>query len=140
MKSLIAAAILSTLNITAFSPAYAEIAVIVHPSNSNVISTGEIERIFLGKVSNFSDGSSAIPLNLGEENAMRDEFNTKVLKRDGSQLKAYWSKMIFTGKGQPPKEFADDAAVKAAVASNPNAISYIKSSSVDGSVKVIASF
>lgn len=140
MKSLIAAAILSTVNITAFSPAYAEIAVIVHPSNSNVISTSEIERIFLGKVSNFSDGSSAIPLNLGEENATRDEFNTKVLKRGGSQLKAYWSKMIFTGKGQPPKELADDAAAKAAVASNPNAISYIKSSSVDGGVKVIASF
>jgi ABC-type phosphate transport system substrate-binding protein len=61
MKRLIAATILLVLGITGTSPADAQIAVIVNKANPNDISAGEIERIFLGKVSSFSDGSRAIP-------------------------------------------------------------------------------
>lgn len=140
MKCLVAATILFILQIAASSSAYAQIVVIVNSANPNDISTGDIESIFLGKVSNFSDGSRAIPLNQDDGKSARDEFNNKVLNRNAAQVKAYWSKMIFTGKGQPPKEVGDDAATKAAVAKNPNAISYIRSSSVDGSVRVVARF
>jgi ABC-type phosphate transport system substrate-binding protein len=140
MKCLVAATILFILQITVTSTAYAQIAVIVNPANPNDISTGEIERIFLGKVSNFADGSRAIPLNLAEANPARDEFNNKVLNRDAAQVKAHWSKMVFAGKGKLPTELGDDAAVKAEVARNPNAISYIQSSSIDGSVRVVARY
>lgn len=61
MTRLIAATILLVLGITGTSPADAQIAVIANGANPNDISAGEIERIFLGKVSNFSDGSRAIP-------------------------------------------------------------------------------
>jgi ABC-type phosphate transport system substrate-binding protein len=61
MTRLIAATILLVLGITGTSPADTQIAVIVNKANPNDISAGEIERIFLGKVSNFSDGSRAIP-------------------------------------------------------------------------------
>ena len=44
---------------------------------------------------------------------------------------------MFSGKGQPPREVGDDAAVKAWVASNPEAIGYIDGKFVDGSVKVL---
>ena len=118
----------------------AEISVIVNPANANAVSADELSRLFLGRSSNFADGSKAIPLNLAEGQASRDEFDSKVLNRSSAQLKAYWSKLVFTGKGTPPKELADDAAVKAAVAANASTIGYISSASVDGSVKVVASF
>ena len=38
-----------------------------------------------------------------------------------------------------PKEVADSAAVKAAVAANPKAIGYIDKSAVDATVKVVYS-
>lgn len=118
----------------------ADIAVVVNPANANTVSADDLNRLFLGRTSNFADGSKATPLNLAEGVAARDEFDTKVLKRSSAQLKAYWSKLVFTGKGTPPKELTDDAAVKAAVAADATAIGYISSSSVDGSVKVVASF
>ena len=117
-----------------------DIAVIVNPANANVVSADDLNRLFLGRASSFADGSKATPLNLSEGQVARDEFDSKVLNRSSAQLKAYWSKLVFTGKGTPPKEMADDAAVKAAVAADPNAIGYISSGSVDGTVKVVTTF
>ena len=120
--------------------AFAEIAVVVNPANANAVSADDLNRLFLGRASSFADGSKATPLNLAEGQAARDEFDSKVLSRSSAQLKAYWSKLVFTGKGTPPKELADDAAVKAAVAGDASAIGYISSANVDGSVKVVATF
>ncbi|HEY0923991.1 phosphate ABC transporter substrate-binding protein [Rheinheimera pacifica] len=120
--------------------AIADIAVVVNPANANAVSADDLNRLFLGRASSFADGSKATPLNMAEGTAARDEFDSKVLNRSAAQLKAYWSKLVFTGKGTPPKELADDAAVKAAVAADSSAIGYISSASVDSSVKVVASF
>ncbi|MBU2113546.1 MAG: phosphate ABC transporter substrate-binding protein [Gammaproteobacteria bacterium] len=120
--------------------AQAEISVIVNPANANAVVADDLNRLFLGRSSSFADGSKATPLNLAEGQASRDEFDSKVLSRSSAQLKAYWSKLVFTGKGTPPKELTDDAAVKAAVAADASAIGYISSGSVDGSVKVVATF
>ena len=60
-----------------------------------------------------------------------------MIQKSEDELKGYWSKLMFSGKGQPPREVGDDAAVKAWVASNPDAIGYIDGKFVDGSVKVL---
>lgn len=120
--------------------AQADIAVVVNPANANAVSADDLNRLFLGRSASFADGSKATPLNLAEGQAARAEFDSKVLNRSAAQLKAYWSKLVFTGKGTPPKELADDSAVKVAVAADSSAIGYIDSSSVDSSVKVVATF
>jgi len=122
------------------SSAMAEVAVIVHPSNSATVDQAEITRLFTGRGTTFSSGSKATPLNLAESVAARGEFDSKVLSKSSSQMKAYWSKLVFTGKGTPPKELNSDAEMKAAVAADANAIGYIDAAAVDGSVKVLAKF
>ena len=118
----------------------AEIAVIVHPSNSDAIDADVVKRLFLGKQSSFASGAQAACFDQTEGSAVVTEFNKKVLDRSASQLKAYWAKLVFTGKGTPPKALPDDAAVIAAVASSPNGIGYVNTSSVNDSVKVIHTF
>ena len=118
--------------------ALAETVVVVHPSNSTEIDTKQIQRIFLGKEKKFSDGSETSPVNQVSDSSVRSNFDTSVLGRSSSQVSAYWSKLVFTGKGVPPKEVENDAAVIALVAKNPSAIGYVNSTSVDDSVKVIS--
>lgn len=121
--------------------AQAEVAVIVSASNGNgSLDKDTIERIFLGKTASFPDGSQAIPVDQNEGNAAREAFNDKVLGKSSSQLKAYWSRLIFTGKGTPPKESGSDADVVSLVAKNPNLIGYVDAAAVDGSVKVVYKF
>ncbi len=116
--------------------AFAGIAVIVNPGVSDSPSKSDIAKLFLGKKKKFGGGKAA-PLNQPESSDITALFNDQVIGKSNSQLKSYWSKLIFTGKGTPPKEMASDDAVKAEVASNPSAIGYIDEASVDDTVKVI---
>jgi ABC-type phosphate transport system substrate-binding protein len=120
--------------------AQAEIAVVVHPSNASALDSSAISRIFLGKLKSFDGGGQAVPINQESSMAATDEFNSKVLNKSGSQLKSYWSKLVFTGKGTPPKVVANDAEVISLISANPNLIGYIDASAVTGNVKVIAKF
>lgn len=116
----------------------ADIVVVVHPTNSiDAISKEDSAKIFLGKLKSFTNGESAIPLDQQEGVKERDSFYAKVAKKSNSQLKSYWSRLIFTGKGQPPRAVSNGDEVKEAIAANPNMISYMNGSEVDSSVKVV---
>ncbi len=120
--------------------AFAEVAVIVHPSNSAALDKGAIEKIFLSKSKSFPSGGNAVPINQADGAGPRSEFDSKVLGKSAAQLKAYWSKLVFTGKGNPPKDVASDADVKNLIANNPAMIGYIDAGAADGSVKVVQTF
>ncbi|MGB3666881.1 MAG: phosphate ABC transporter substrate-binding protein [Bermanella sp.] len=96
----------------------------------------DVVKAFLGKKKDLG-GVSVIPVDQGEGNPARNDFYANVVKKSEAQLKSYWSRLIFTGKGQAPQVVGGDAEVKNMVATNPNIIGYIDESAVDGSVKVI---
>ncbi|WP_233080441.1 phosphate ABC transporter substrate-binding protein [Rheinheimera soli] len=116
--------------------AFANVAVIVHPSNAATLSQDDINKLFTGRAKSFTDGKAAEPVNLAEGVAIRADFDQKALGRSSSQMKAYWSKLVFTGKGTPPKEMASEQEVLDAVAKNPAAIGYVSAAAVTGGVKV----
>jgi len=132
--------LLSILALLFSSSSLAGVSVIVNSANGAAIDEGDISRIFLGKVKKFSTGDKITIVNLKYKQATRNEFEKKVLNKSASQVKAYWSKLMFSGKGKPPKELASDKDILAFVAENPGAIGYVADGSVDDSVKVIKSF
>ena len=129
--------LLKTLLLSCFFSVFADVAVIVHPSNSNTIDESFIKKAFTGKVKSFDNGESVIAINQESDTKSVEEFNEKLLNKSASQLKAYWSKQIFTGKGTPPKEVSNDNEVIKLVSTNPNLIGYIDASTVNDSVKVV---
>lgn len=131
--------LLAVASLVASPWALAETAIVVNPANQDAISLEVAERIFTGKTKTFPSGSTATPFNQPEASPLREAFETHVLKKNASQMKAYWSKLIFTGKGNPPAEL-DAAVVKAKVASDASAIGYIDASEVDASVREVARF
>jgi len=133
MKQLIKASIATA--ILAFGvPAMAEVVVVVNPKVAEASMTKEqVAQFFLGK------SSAMTPVDQPDSAPVRAEFYKKVTDKDASQVKALWSKLVFTGKATMPKEAGDSAAVKKAVAADPKAIGYVEKSAVDASVKVIYS-
>lgn len=115
----------------------AAIAVVVHPSNQTSMTQEDLARLYTGKLSAFTDGSSAVPVNLADSVPLRSEFDQKALGRSSSQVKAFWSKLVFTGKGTPPKEVSSDSEVLTLVANNPNIIGYVSAEAVSDKVKVL---
>ncbi len=132
----LAALAVALLN-TPLAEAQADVAVIVNPANKvSKMSANDIKRIYLGKAKTFPQGSSAVAVDLKDSSA-KNLFYKKVVKKSPTQLKAYWSKLIFTGKGTPPTVKNRDEDVIKWVAENREAIAYVDASSVNSSVKVI---
>jgi ABC-type phosphate transport system substrate-binding protein len=113
------------------------VAVVASSSNVKQLSAAQIADIFLGKTSRFPDGSAAIPVDQAESSAERAEFYTRYAGKSAVEMKMHWSKLIFTGRGQPPRELQDPATVKALLANNPAAISYLDRSEVDATLTVL---
>lgn len=139
MNKILKVVLVSTALLTSVS-SYAGQVVIVNPANAAALDKSVISRIFLGKLKKFPDGSSVVPVNQKSGSVDKSTFDEKALGKSSSQIKAYWSKLMFSGKGKPPKEFSSDGDVKSFVAKEANAIGYIDEASVDDTVKVVFKF
>jgi len=113
------------------------VAVVSSKSPISTLSKNQVADIFLGKAARFPDGSQAVPIDQAEASVIREEFYTKFTGKSPTQMKAHWSKIIFTGRGKPPKAVSNSIEAKKLIAANPQAIGYIERNSVDGSVKVL---
>lgn len=133
MKSILSILLCSMVSLQAV----AGISVVVHPSNNAQITSDDITQLYMGKTKSFPDGSSAVPIGQEENSTVTKDFNEKVMNRTSQQIKAYWSKQVFSGKGTPPRVVSNDDEVLSLISTNPNLIGYIDSSKVDDSVKVI---
>jgi ABC-type phosphate transport system substrate-binding protein len=128
------------LALTLSSLAHADVVIIVNQGNNNTLDKASISQLFLGKSSSFSNGSEAIPITQEAGGATTKEFNRKALKKSENQLRAYWSKLIFTGKGTPPKAVKSDDEVIELVSKNPNLIGYVSTAADVSGVKVVEKF
>lgn len=117
--------------------AFADVVVVVHPDNAATFTEKSVQRIFLGKVTEFSTGDVPTVLNQTPGESIRTEFDQNVLKRKTAQVSASWAKLVFTGRGVMPQEIGSDAEVIELIKQNKNAIGYIDSSSVNDDVKVV---
>ena len=139
MKNTHRALILNTILLLSIATAHSEPIAVIVSANSPVskLDKEQVANLFLGKSSSFPDGSAAMPIEQTDNTAAHEEFHKQVTEKSASQLKSYWSKMIFSGKGTAPKEVSSNAALLKLLASNPAMISYIDKSAVDKTVKVI---
>ncbi|MCX7220384.1 MAG: hypothetical protein NTY70_16090 [Burkholderiales bacterium] len=133
MKNALFPTVIATVLSMITLPALAELVIVVNPQNQATrMTSAQASQFFLGGSVMFT------PLEQADGSAIRGEFYKKVLEKEPSQVQAIWAKIVFTGKGKPPKEYKSSAEVKKAISENVNAIGYIEKSAVDDSVKVIA--
>jgi ABC-type phosphate transport system substrate-binding protein len=114
-----------------------EVAVVSAKSTVTTLSRSQVADIFFGKTTRFPDGSQAVPIDQSEGTLARDDFYVWIAGKSAAQMKAYWSKIIFTGRGQPPKAVANSSETKRVIVANPNTIGYIESKLVDDTLRVV---
>ncbi len=116
----------------------ADLVVIVSAKSAvTALRADQVAAIFLGQAARFPDGVEAVPLDQRLGSPLRDEFYARVANKSPALLKAHWSKLVFTGRGQPPAEIPDSAAVRRRVADDPDAIGYIEHGALDASVRAV---
>jgi TonB family protein len=115
-----------------------EIKVIANSSvKTDVISKGEIERIFLEEKSSFDDGSHAQPV-LEKDGSVHEAFLREYMGRTDDDLQSFYRALVFAGRGSLPKQLNSDAEVVAYVARTRGAIGYVNSGTDTAGVKTLA--
>ena len=115
-----------------------DIVVVVHPSNNiNTMTQDEIRRIYLGKNKLFKNGSSVEPIDAKKRSPRRLKFYKKIVEKSPAQISSYWSRLIFTGKGAPPRVIDSDDEILDWVGNHENSIAYINKELVTNDVKVV---
>jgi ABC-type phosphate transport system substrate-binding protein len=114
------------------------VAVVSAKSALKSLSKRQIADIFLGRQIRYPDGQVAVPVDQAVGATSRDEFYASFAALSPEQLKAHWAKIVFTGRGKPPKAVASAAEVKKLIGADPLTIGYLDRSAVDDSVKVLA--
>lgn len=111
--------------------------VIAHPDcGTDSVSADFIQNVYIGKTAKWGNGAKAEPGTL-KGGEIHELFLKDLVSKSVSQFSTFWKKIVFTGKGKPPKELADEAAMVEFVKSTPGAIGYVSASAAVEGVKVL---
>ncbi|MGR8929072.1 MAG: hypothetical protein ACU836_00425 [Gammaproteobacteria bacterium] len=110
--------------------------VVVTHSNSTLttLSQDEVTALFLGKYKSSHD-VLVKPFD-NTDSHLRERFYLAIADMSAMRVKAYWSRIVFSGQGRPPKEIspADAATV---LANETNALTYLREDQVTDDMKIL---
>lgn len=93
--------------------------------------------LYLGRTTRFPNGEAAEPIDLAPGSAAREAFYEGYLGRSQAEIKAHWSKIIFTGRGRPPLDVDSGAEMKRLIADDRQKIGYLERRLVDSTVRIV---
>jgi hypothetical protein len=137
MSKLLHQAIFITTLLTGSMKVTAEPVLIGHPEINVNPDLTAVKRLYLGKDKSLGGKEALSPIDVDENSRVRPIFLEKVVDKTETELRQYWSRLVFTGKGIPPRSVGGDEAVRQWVATNKNSVGIIDSALVDQSVKVL---
>lgn len=121
-------------------PALASAGVVVIVAASakvEALKPDQVSQVYLGRLTTLPDGTRLVPVDLAEGSDVRGTFLDQVLGKTDQQYRGYWTRQVFTGKGQPPRVVETEAEVVRLVATGGGFVGYVDSRSVTSQVKVL---
>ena len=124
------------LAVLAASPARAGHLVVITHSDSAIqtLSREQVSRIFLGRLKLLPTGERVTVV---EVESLRERFYQKLLSRNLAEVNAYWARLQFSGRTQPPLRMASDEEALAAVLAGRNVVGYVDADVLDPRAKVL---
>ena len=116
-------AMLTTADARAAEPAFN---VIVHRDNPIAsITRAELSAIYMKRTRSWAGGREIVPVDQPAASPVRERFSRAVHGKNAAYVTRYWQRLIFSGRGIPPRQLQNDAAVLELVRKSRNAIGYI---------------
>jgi len=124
------------VTVLAVSSARAGHLVVVTHSESviHTLSREQVSRIFLGRLKLLPTGERVTVVEVGP---LRERFYQKLLGRNLAEVNAYWARLQFSGRTQPPLRLASSEDALAAVLAERNVVGYIDADLLDPRAKVL---
>lgn len=122
----------------ALAPVHAmELALIVHPSNTLVLSQEQLQLLLLNKQRYFNGTQKIHLLHQPARSEAHQWLCRHMLDLTPAQYQSYWSRLLFTGNANG-LVYLDTTPMLQQVATDPSAIGYVPLNQVTNQVKVLA--
>lgn len=129
---------LPLLLLLAFPVARAEMVVAVRAdSEIGTLSKTEVTNIFLGRYRLLSSGNQAEPLDQPTGSAEHAAFYDALLNKTSAEIRAYWARLVFTGRVPPPRTVDNSERLLEQLLANPRAVGYIERNKLDRRLRVV---
>jgi hypothetical protein len=129
---------LFSLSLSWSAGAPADLVVIAHPSAcAERISRKDVVNIYMGRLRELPCGQAAQPLDLPRDGEETAGFYRLLVGKSISEINAYWARLLFSGRTQPPEVRATQDEMLDFVARTPQAIGYVDRSRVDDRVRIL---
>jgi len=100
------------------------------------LSRDEAEQLFLGRRTTLSDGTPVTLIDL-PAGPVRDRLYLLLTGKNPIQTRAYWSRQVFTGRAQPPREAPSAEQAGNWIAATPGAIGYLPADHADSRLQAL---
>jgi ABC-type phosphate transport system substrate-binding protein len=130
----IAAAVTLVAVFAGAAPAMGQISVVAHPEVTAVVTANDVSEIFTGAMRVWPSGAKIYVADQSDSEVGRSFYQT-VLRRSTSVVRMHWIQLILSGQAVAPRRMTSDVAVIEFVRRTPGAIGYVRSTSLDGTVK-----
>jgi hypothetical protein len=139
VRALFLAPWLALLLATSALPAHAAEWVLVTSTKTGIthLSQDEVTHIYLGRYRRLASGMTAEPLDQPADTVLKARFYRQLVDKSLAEINAYWARLIFSGKTQPPRTVSNSEDAIQFVLSHPGAVAYIDRAKADGRVVVI---
>ncbi|WP_374486666.1 hypothetical protein [Zoogloea sp.] len=97
------------------------------------------ENLYLGNTTTLADGTPVKLIDL-PNGMLRDDFYLKLTGKNPAQIRAYWSRQVFTGRALPPREAGSVAEARQWLTDIPNLIGYLERSDVPAGARILLRF
>lgn len=102
-----------------------------------VMTRNEVINVFFGRYRQFFNGREAQPVDLADNDPVRGQFYRRLVGKDLSEVNAYWSRQIFSGRLQALPRVATPEDVIKWIAAHPCGIGFIEQSKADARFNIV---
>ena len=101
--------------------------VVVHRDNPiESITRAKLSAIYMKRTRSWGDGREIVPVDQPASSPVRERFSRSIHGKNVAYVTRYWQRLIFSGRGIPPRQLQNDAAVLELVRNNRDAIGYVE--------------
>ena len=101
------------------------------------LSRDEVINIYLGRYRLFTSGMTAEPLDQPSDSALKTRFYRHLVDKSLAEINAYWARLVFSGKTQPPRTVGSSEEAIQFITTHPGALAYVDRAKADGRVIIV---
>lgn len=140
MKGSVCCLFFALLGLISTGASAGELVVVVSAKNPvDALNRDQVINIFMGRFRHFSTGLKAEPIDQHVGSIEKERFYRYLVGKDVSEISAYWARLVFSGRTQPPIQAESAAEQLQLLASKNGGITYLDRSQVDSRFKIVFS-